>query len=549
MTDRGDQRAPAGAARRERVAEGRRGAAARERDGRAGAAASFASLEQKIQGVPARIMQPRILLICLAAVLTCFGLVMIYSASSVEALAETGDANYYFHKQLIYIAMGIVFAVGAATLDYHKLCTPSWSLFLFVITALILIAVKFAGSSAGGATRWISIAGFRFQPSEFAKLTIVLIAARLGHEFFVEGVHSDLGFIVNCLWRIGIPLTLIVIQPDNGTVMIIGVALIAMLVSGGFPVRRLLILFGVLAVLVVVVVASWGYVRERITSFLNPWADEYDSSYQLTRGLIAFGSGGLFGKGLGMSRMKYSYLPEAHNDFIFSIIGEELGLVGTLGTLALFTALFWQGLKIARSSSDLTGKLVGTGCVGILAAQMLLNMAGVTGCFPMSGKPLPFISYGGSSIISCLGIIGLLVNVSMHTELPETVHDRRRRAMTLADDEDTGVGEARPRASRAPGAGVPQGGAYAEARGASARDEVRGRGGRTGGREGSVPLSSPEEARSRLRVVEGGSGRARIDLGPSASERLRRDDGPTVRTSTESRVRTNGRTQRPRRRR
>ena len=457
-------------------------------------------------------MLPRLLLIASTAALVCFGLVMIFSASSVEALSEQGDAAYFVKRQLLLIVLGLVFAVACARVDYHELC-GRWLIPITVTIVLSLVAVRLVGSTGGGATRWIAVGPVRLQPSEFAKIAALLASSKIIDDYYSRMIDfRAMARLFVCM--VGLPLVLILLQPDNGTTAIIVVMIMVVAVKAGFPLKYLLAVVGAVGVLAIVVVLARGYAQDRITVWLDPWADQFDTGYQLTRGLMAFGSGGLFGQGLGMSRMKYFYLPEAHNDFIFSIVGEELGLVGTLGLLALFFFLFYQGLQVARNASDALGRLIATGAVTLLAAQMFVNVMGVLGIIPLSGKPLPFISYGGSSIIACLGMVGVIVNVAAHSQLPETVHDERRRAMRLSD-EDTGVGEAHVRG----------GSAGARARGGA-----------------SVPLSSPEEARRGFRVVEGGSGadgartssgiggRERIDLGPSPTERLRPESAPEVRS-------------------
>lgn len=485
-------------------------------------------LDGYVLGVPARIMLPRIVLVVTTIALICFGLVMIYSASSVEALSELGDANYYLIRQAICIGLGLVLGAVVLHIDYHSLCNGPLLIFICVAVMLMLLAVRFVGSDANGAVRWVQIGPVRLQPSEFAKVSVLLAAAHLGN-LFDNGKESLSTLFLRAVLLLGLPLILIFIQPDKGTTGIIGVMLVAVLCQTDIPRELLVGVVGVLGVAGLVVTLVSGYSFERIVTMFDPWLDAYGSGYQLTRGFMAFGSGGLFGKGLGLSRMKYSYLPEAHNDIIFAIIGEELGLVGTLGTLALFFAFAWAGYQVARNASDKTGRFVAFGATTLIMVQFFLNVMGVLGCFPLSGKPLPFISYGGSSIMSCILLVACIINVSRNSTLPETVYERRLRAMTLADDEDTGVGEAHPRGE---GAGMPMP--------RSAR--------------GSVPLAGSAAARRGLRVVEGGAGAraggdgaevagdasaqrrgsagdrqggySRIDLGPSASERLRPNSGP-----------------------
>ena len=481
-----------------------------------------------IMGVPARIMAPRLVLIVSTLALVCLGIVMIFSASSVEAISEMGDAAYYVKRQAMFAGIGLLLAIACAKIDYHwlagRLFVPVWA-----GTVLLLLAVYFLGDETNGATRWVMVGPMRLQPSEFAKVTLAIAAAKVVNDFFGERTIDMPTMILRGSVYIGVPMALIFIQPDKGTTGIIVVMVLAVAVSAGVdtrPISRI-----ALAALVVGLIASLAteYSRQRILTVLDPWSDPYGTGYQLTRGFMAFGSGGVFGLGLGMSRMKYSYLPEAHNDFIFAVIGEELGLVGTLAVVALFAALLWAILRVSRNASDFLGRLVAVAVAALIAAQFFLNAMGVLALFPLSGKPMPFLSYGGSSIMSCLMLVGLAVNVSLGSSLPETVHDVRRRSMTLAEEEDTGVGEPHVHA------GTHDAAPLATATGAS-------RSGSTASR--SVPLASPEEARRGLRLVDGGSsasgalgraergsadGRGRIDLGPSASERLRPSSGPTVR--------------------
>nr|WP_083580635.1 putative peptidoglycan glycosyltransferase FtsW [Parolsenella massiliensis] len=480
------------------------------------------SLEKKIMGVPARIMRPCLLLIAIAVALTCFGLVMIYSASSVEAMSEQGDAAFYVKRQALFIVIGVALAIAVAKVDYHWLCSQTGLTLMAVVIIGMLVAVRVAGSGANGATRWLTVGPLRLQPSEFAKVFVLLAASATAGDYFCERSIDLPTFLKRAVAYVGVPLALILVQPDKGTTGIIALLVFVIAYDSGFD-RNVLMKFAGLAVVAALVVSLRDdYSRQRVLTLINPWSDEWDSGYQLTRGFMAFGSGGLTGVGLGMSRMKYSYLPEAHNDFVFAIVGEELGLLGTLAVLAAFAALTVQAFDVARNASDSKGRLIAIGGITLLLTQFFLNVFGVLGVFPLSGKPLPFISYGGSSIMSCLMIVGAIVNVSLHSTLPETVHDRRRASMTLAEDEDTGVGEPRVHA-----AGSHRPTALPERASAASRPQRA---------SGSTPLASASDARRNLRVVDGGAGRQRIDLGPDPAERLRSRRGPEVRASGTSRV-------------
>lgn len=487
--------------------------------------------ERKLFGVPERFMRPRLVLIAVVILLTAFGCLMIYSASSISSLTSDvlgNDPAYYLKKQLQFICIGGVVALVLAKMDYHVFTDGPGSrpIWVLMVAVLILVYTPVAGHSTYGASRWITVPLIgNLQPSEFAKVAIIWLSAGVCQSYFEEGTLDQRQFIRSGAAAAIAPCVLILFQPDKGTTMVIGVALLAMLYFAGFD-RRILAAIGVAAFAGMVLLSvKDSYSLRRIQIMLDPFEDYYNDGYQLAQGQYAFGSGGLLGVGIGMSRMKYSYLPMAHNDFIFAIIGEECGLVGTVGVLAAFAVIGWAGMRIARCASDLSGRLVAAGCTVILIFQMLLNVSGVIGIFPLSGKPIPFLSYGGSSIIASLILVGALVSVSVHSSLPETVHDRTRRTWQQVPDDDpaslTFVSEARPRSARV-----------------TSRQEAQGRG-------TAAPTSAQAASGSPFRVVAGGAqgrsrgqarpqrgrvttdanGRRRIDLGPSASDRLRGGSG------------------------
>ena len=454
------------------------------------------SSDHTVFGVPERFMRPRLVLIAAAAILVGFGLLMIYSASSVTALSDpdVADAAFYLKRQLIFIAAGLVAAVVLARTDYRlwarQLLLPIW-----VITVLLLLAVVVLGTDNDmGATRWINLGFFQLQPSEFAKITVIFTAANIAERYYEQGSIDWGTFVKLLIAGVGVPLVLIIIQPDKGSTMIIALTLLVMGYLAGLPKRLLLVLLVAGVVAFLALSLKDDYSRQRLLTMLDPWADPFDTGYQLVQGFYAFGSGGLFGVGLGFSRQKYSYLPMAHNDFIFAIIGEECGLVGTLGVLAGFAIFMWAGLQIARYAPDLCGRLVAAGCTSLVMVQLLLNVCGVLGLFPLSGKPIPFLSYGGSSIIASLMLVGIIASVSIHSHLPETEHDSARRSWQLEGSSQV------PREGR--GFTVIEGGARGESR--ASQGASRGSGRPSRGRSGGPS-----------------SGRGRINLGPNASDRLR----------------------------
>ena len=467
--------------------------------------------------IPERFMQPRLVLLVSTAILVCFGLVMIYSASSISAMTSEDmgyNPFYYVQRQLGFAAAGVVLAFIVSRIDYRavvrNLQVPIW---IVTIGMLAIIFTPIAGADAYGATRWISIGPFSFQPSEFAKITILISVSYLAQQYFIDQTIDQMEFFKKFAIAALVPLVLILAQPDKGSTLIIVGTLLVIGYLADVD-RRVLATIAVAGFIGFAFLSlKDDYSRARVVTMLNPWADYYGAGYQLAQGFYAFGSGGIFGVGFGFSRQKYSYLPMAHNDFIFAVIGEELGFIGVLGLLAVFGALVWAGFKIARYAPDLTGRLIAAGCTSMFIIQAFVNIGGVLGLLPLSGKPLPFISYGGSTIMSSILMVGLLMSVSRQSRLPETEYDRQRASWSIAEEQDTfdapgfagltmvdggvGVGMPLPRSSR------PKSSAQSSAR------PSRG------------VLRSRDDDAPQGRITTDASGRRRIDLGPSASDRLR----------------------------
>ena len=467
--------------------------------------------------IPERFMQPRLVLLVSTAILVCFGLVMIYSASSISAMTSEDmgyNPFYYVQRQLGFAAAGVALAFIVSRIDYRAV-VRSFQVPIWVVTIgmLAIIFTPIAGADAYGATRWISIGPFSFQPSEFAKITILISVSYLAQQYFIDQTIDQMEFFKKFAIAALAPLLLILAQPDKGSTLIIVGTLLVIGYLADVD-RRVLATIAVAGFIGFVFLSlKDDYSRARVVTMFNPWADYYGAGYQLAQGFYAFGSGGIFGVGFGFSRQKYSYLPMAHNDFIFAVIGEELGFIGVLGLLAVFGALVWAGFKIARYAPDLTGRLIAAGCTSMFIIQAFVNIGGVLGLLPLSGKPLPFISYGGSTIMSSILMVGLLMSVSRQSRLPETEYDRQRASWSIAEEQDTfdapgfagltmvnggvGVGTPLPRSSR------PKSSAQSSAR--PSRGVMR-------SRDDDAPQG---------RITTDASGRRRIDLGPSASDRLR----------------------------
>jgi cell division protein FtsW len=345
------------------------------------------------------------------AVLTMAGLVMVLSASSVSAFAEYGSSFLFFKRQLLYSVMGSLALLGAARLRYQvwqKAWVPLLGLTLIL---LVLVLHPSVGTEAGGAARWIQFGPASLQPSELAKFAVVAACASILSRN-VKKLESDpVRWIVPLVFIVGGVSLLILLQPDLGTMMVIALAAFVLVFIAGVRLRLLLSTAIVSGALGLALIMGEGYRRTRFLSFLHPWSDPHHTGYQIVQSLIALGSGRLFGVGLGASRQKWMYVPSAHTDFIFAILGEELGLIGELVILGLFGALVYAGIRIALRAPDVFGRLLAGGITAWLGLQALVNLGAVTGLLPITGVPLPFVSFGGSSLIVSLAAVGVLLSI------------------------------------------------------------------------------------------------------------------------------------------
>jgi cell division protein FtsW len=344
--------------------------------------------------------------------LLAFGAVMVYSASSAESLLSgPGDPSFYLKRYLMCGALGLVLMHAASRhgLKLIKGLTPLLLIASFVLTAAVM--VPHVGVTVNGATRWLGAGPLQFQPSELLKVSIVLyaaqsLAARPRATKTLRGLFNPLLIVVAaaCL--------LLLKQPDMGTALVICLAVGMLLVAAGTPVRLLGGIFGTLVALAVLVALIEPYRRERLTSFLDPFSDAGDTGFQAVQALTAIGSGGFFGVGLGESVQKIFYLPEAHTDMILAVIGEELGLIGILGVIGLYGMIGYAGLRAAKLARDLHSKLLAAGITSLILCQATLNFFAVLGMAPLTGVPLPFLSYGSTNLVVLMGATGLLLNVA-----------------------------------------------------------------------------------------------------------------------------------------
>lgn len=357
--------------------------------------------------------RPDFLIFFATVTLLGFGIIMVFSASSVAATTEFGDSFHYLKKQAVATVIGLVGMWLFMHIDYHRLKKWAPVALVTAVALLGLVLVKNIGVEGGGATRWLELGPFNLQPSEVAKVSIVLFLASIlsGRQNKITDFWRGLFPLVTIL---GALFLLILRQPDLGTAMILTATAAVMLYAAGAKTAHLVSLAILVAPGLWWVIMREDYRRRRFLAFLNPEADPQDTGFHIIQSLYALGSGGLLGTGLGQSRQKFFWLPERHTDFIFAIIGEELGLLGTLFVLALFMLLAWRGCRAAMLAPDRFGTLLGIGIVAMVSIQALVNIGVVTGSLPITGIPLPFISYGGSSLVFSLAAIGVLLNISRH---------------------------------------------------------------------------------------------------------------------------------------
>jgi cell division protein FtsW len=375
--------------------------------------------------------------------LLALGAIMVYSASSgTSLLAEGGtDSSFYLKRYVGSAILGLVVLslVSRAGLDAVRRMTPL--LLAASIAGLVLVLLPGFGIEAGGARRWLGAGPLQVQPSEVAKLALVLYAAGL---IAADPARTRSLYGMRPLLVIGALMgALVVVEPDLGTAIVIALTLGAMLVVGGVKPRHLVFLAGALAVLALLAILIEPYRRERLLSFLNPWSDSAGSGFQSVQAMIAIGSGGLFGVGLGESVQKLFYLPEAHTDMILAVIGEELGLAGICGVLFLYGMIAYAGLRAARTARDLYAKLVAAGITSVILCQAAINVFAVLGVLPLTGVPLPFISYGNSNLIVMLGAMGILINVAQHGSVTARAGGKGKRGLRVLDGgRGSGAGQA-----------------------------------------------------------------------------------------------------------
>jgi len=348
---------------------------------------------------------PDWILIGTVIVLSAFGLLMVYDSSVAIAIRDFGNQYYYLREQFKWVILGyIVFSI-TSMIDYRIYRKLAFPMLIGTLFLLLVVFIPGVGIKALGAKRWINFGFTVLQPAELAKLTMVIY---LSAWFSTK----EKGRLSSFLILMGMVSGLIILEPDLGTTLILLATGVTMYFFSGAPLMQFVLMIPVLILGVLGLAIASPYRFRRLTTFFNPENDPLGASYHIRQAIIALGSGGLFGVGIGKSRQKYEYLPEANTDSIFAIIGEEIGFIGVLMLIALFIVLIWRGFRIARLQQDIFGRYLALGITSWIAFQVVMNIAAMVALIPLTGVPLPLLSYGGSSLIIILAGLGILVNIS-----------------------------------------------------------------------------------------------------------------------------------------
>lgn len=349
------------------------------------------------------------LLVACVLILVCFGILMVYSASNYNAKLNYGNEYFYMNKQIVGAIIGLVAMTVCFFVDYHKY--KKWKNIILIVS-LVLLALVFVpgiGVSNNGATRWLQLPGFTIQPSEIAKFAFVIFA----------GAYLSQNYdVIKRFWGIlpvlavgGIMCVLIMLEPNMSITMCVGITMLVLLFVGGVQFKHFAMMSVPIGALVPLLIVIEPYRLKRLLAFANPWENPKGEGYQLLQSLYSIGEGGIFGVGLFNSRQKYMFLPFSESDFIFSIICEELGLLGATVVIALFLTIITCGIRIAKRAKDRFGSLLASGITAIIASQVLINIAVVSGSIPPTGVPLPFVSAGSTSLVVFMASIGVLMNI------------------------------------------------------------------------------------------------------------------------------------------
>lgn len=353
------------------------------------------------------------MLLVATAMLLMAGLLAVYTSSFAIAYREYGDTNYFVARQAIFAMVGLAALVFCMRLDYRYLMRWSVPILVIALAALVAVLIPGVGVERNGASRWLELGPIAVQPSEFAKLAVIIYISAWLTSRGKEISKFTLGFVPFVL-LLGVVGGLIIAEPDMGTTIIVFLTASTLFFVAGAPLSHLGLLVGVGGFISYLVVTSRDYQLDRLVSFMSPESDPQGVGFQIIQLLIALGSGGPLGIGWAESRQKFFYVPGSHTDGVFAILGEELGFIGLMGILALFGFFIYRAVRVTVRSRDRFGMLLGIGIVSWISFQTLINIGGITRTIPLTGVPLPFLSYGGSALISVLAGVGVLLSVSRY---------------------------------------------------------------------------------------------------------------------------------------
>jgi cell division protein FtsW len=367
---------------------------------------------------------PDFILFFLTFVLVCFGLAMVFSASSMATSFTKGDPWFFTSKQVISVIIGTIGMIVVMNIPYMLLKKLAFIGYIFVVFTLFLLL--FVAESTNGSKSWFYMGSFGIQPAELAKLSVILLLATIISNKNDKFRDFKTGLLPAIIVT-SIVFGLILFQPDLGSALMILLCAFIVILVGGSNLKHIMAIILLLVIFLIVLLSVFflnstademDYRLERLTTFMNPWASQLDSGYQLVQSLLAFGHGGFVGTGFGRGVQKLHYLPEAHNDFIFAIIGEELGFIGVTIFLCVYLLFIWRGIIVSLRSKHTFGMLVGSGIMGMIGCQAFINIGGVTSAIPLTGVTLPLISYGGTSMLVTLVSMGIVLNISREQHLP-----------------------------------------------------------------------------------------------------------------------------------
>lgn len=359
---------------------------------------------------------PDFFLLLPIGLLLALGVVMVYSATYYISMINYDDPTYYLKRELLWVALGVVVMLLMMRIDYHRLRRFANIALLIAVALLTLVVLPGLGTISHGSQQWIAIGGFTFQPSELAKLCMILYLAAVLEKKGGQ-LHSFAHGFLPPLLVVTLLFVLIMLEPDLGTGVVLMATGLIVLFAAGVRLRHLATVLIPVPLAFLALAFSSSYRKERIFAFLDPWKDPLGNGWNLIQSYFALGHGGLFGQGLGQGFEKFFYLPEPQSDFIFSVLGEELGFIGTSATLLLYGLLLWRGLRAAMLAPDVFGTLLATGVCAMIGVQVIVNVAVATGVFPITGITLPLLSYGGTSLVVILAGLGVVLNISRQARI------------------------------------------------------------------------------------------------------------------------------------